>query len=103
VEGGGERLHGFIKFSMVIDPTIKIFIYSSKERADNDSFICKPEDMKDLANKDFLKFFEWGYPLPDGGFCSAKVIMMHDQSLGKIMNCIGGTLKQTDQGIYKCA
>jgi hypothetical protein len=86
-----------------IDSTIKIFIYSAKERIDNEAFIGKPDDMKDLANKDFLKFFDRGYPLPEGGLRSAKVVMTHDQSLSEIMNCIGSTLKRSDRGIYKCA
>jgi hypothetical protein len=86
-----------------IDSTIKIFIYSAKERAENDDFIGKPDDMKDLANKDLLKFFERGYPLPEGGFRSAKVVMTHDQSLSEIMTCIGSTLKRSERGIYKCA
>jgi hypothetical protein len=86
-----------------IDSTIKIFIYSSKERAENDDFIGKPDDMKDLANKDLLKFFERGYPLPEGGFRSAKVVMTHDQLLSEIMTCIGSTLKRSERGIYKCA
>jgi hypothetical protein len=50
-----------------------------------------------------LKFFDRGYPLPEGGFRSAKVVMTHDQSLSEIMACIGGTLKRTDRGIYRCA
>jgi hypothetical protein len=100
-----EVVHAFtelLNLAWSIDSTIKIFIYLGKERANNDSFICKPEDMKDLENKDFLKYFEQGYPLPEGGFRLAKVVMTHDQSLSEIMQCIGGTLKRTDQGIYKC-
>jgi hypothetical protein len=68
----------------------------------NPSCISCPDDLENLNNKELVKFFDQGYPLPGGGNKSICVLMTHDIQFNHMMASIGSILKSREQGIYRC-
>jgi hypothetical protein len=66
------------------DPTIKIFIYDSKTRSNDTSFLDSPRAFKDLNRENFTSYFFNGYPLYGGGMRNAQILMSHAKPFDEI-------------------
>jgi hypothetical protein len=101
----GELKHSILQVLQelwALDETAKIFVYSTSVQMNDPSCISCPDDLENLNNKELVKFFDRGYPLPGGGNKSVCVLITHDIQFNHMMASIGAILKSRDQGIYRC-
>jgi hypothetical protein len=83
------------------DPTIKIFIYDTKTRSNDTSFLDSPRAFKDLNRENFTSYFFNGYPLYGGGMRNAQILMSHAKPFEEIRRNINHYLLRFNAGFFK--
>jgi hypothetical protein len=83
------------------DPTIKIFIYDTKKRSNDTSFLDSPRAFNDLNLENFTSYFFNGYPLFGGGMRNAQILMSHAKPFEEIRRNINHYLLRFNAGFFK--
>jgi hypothetical protein len=80
------------------DPSTKVFIYLSKTRNRDTSFLDSPKSFKELTRENFTDYFWNGYPIYSGGMRNAQVLMSHAKPFDEIRRNISHYLQRFNAG-----
>jgi hypothetical protein len=83
------------------DPSTKVFIYLSKLRNRDTSFLDSPRSFKELTRENFTDYFWNGYPIYSGGMRNAQVLMSHAKPFDKIRRNISHYLQRFNAGFFR--
>jgi hypothetical protein len=83
------------------DPSTKVFVYLSKLRSRDTSFLDSARSFKELTRENFTDYFSNGYPIYGGGMQNAQVLLSHAKPFDEIRRNISHYLQRFNAGFFR--